>query len=180
MLKKATGLFVNHRCQNTMNSPSPLTPFSHLTIHDWICQQRPKRTREMNWTGGRLQRHSRNTGNRVINRQKQHFAKVRTQLQNGTAQHTIPFRPSFLQEVDVSLGRKLPPFCDRSSGRVGYSRRLQKSVHYDNKLNSQGGQFDEMSAFPKLTDNSRYEFEGITRRSPAAYRKSYLHLIAFA
>lgn len=120
----------------------------------------------MNWTGGRLQRHSRNAGSGAINRQKQHFAKVRTQLQNGSAQHTTPFRPSFLQEVDVSLGRKLPPFRDRSSGRVGYSKRLQISVHYDKKLNSQGDQFGKMSAFPKLTDNSRYDFEGITRRSP--------------
>ena len=160
-----------------MNSPSPLTPFSHPTTYEWVCRQRSKRTGRMNWMGGRLQRHSRNTGNGVINRQKQHFAKVRTQLQNSAAQHTIPFRPSFLQEVGVSLGRKLPPFCDRSSGRVGYSRRLQKSVHYDKKLNSQGEQFGEMSAFPKLTDNSRYDVGVITKCSPAAYRK---HLIAFA
>ncbi|KAI9759875.1 MAG: hypothetical protein M1835_000287 [Candelina submexicana] len=38
----------------------------------------------MNWTGGRLSRHSGKRGGNLINIQKQHFAKVRTNLQNGT------------------------------------------------------------------------------------------------
>lgn len=38
----------------------------------------------MNWTGGRLQRHSRNSAGKSLNfTQKQHFAKVRNRLQNG-------------------------------------------------------------------------------------------------
>lgn len=38
----------------------------------------------MNWTGGRLQRHSRNSAGKSLSyTQKQHFAKVRSRLQNG-------------------------------------------------------------------------------------------------
>ena len=39
---------------------------------------------KMNWTGGRLQRHSRNSAGKSLNyTQKQHFAKVRSRLQTG-------------------------------------------------------------------------------------------------
>lgn len=49
----------------------------------------------MNWTGGRLQRHSRNSGGKSLtNIQKQHFAKVRTRLQNG---------PRAVSPLDFSL-----------------------------------------------------------------------------
>jgi hypothetical protein len=37
----------------------------------------------MNWTGGRLSRHSRNANGSVTQRQKQHFAKARSNLLNG-------------------------------------------------------------------------------------------------
>ncbi|KAF2757630.1 hypothetical protein EJ05DRAFT_486663 [Pseudovirgaria hyperparasitica] len=60
----------------------------------------------MNWTGGRLQRHSKNSTNTVVSRQKQHFARVRAQLQS-TASPTVPFIPSFAQaEQDRLVGRK--------------------------------------------------------------------------
>jgi hypothetical protein len=51
----------------------------------------------MNWTGGRLQRHQKNSGNTSLRRQKQHFAKVRQQLQNGeVTPQSMRFRPSSL------------------------------------------------------------------------------------
>ncbi|KAF2087478.1 hypothetical protein K490DRAFT_57083 [Saccharata proteae CBS 121410] len=44
----------------------------------------------------RLQRHSGNNKNALTNRQKQHFAKVRTQLQHVTTAHRSPFAPDYL------------------------------------------------------------------------------------
>lgn len=46
----------------------------------------------MNWTGGRLQRHSNN--NTVTHRQKQHFSRIRTRLAAATSS---PFQPRHLQ-----------------------------------------------------------------------------------
>jgi hypothetical protein len=37
----------------------------------------------MNWTGGKLQRHSKKGNNATLEKQRQHFAKARTDLQNG-------------------------------------------------------------------------------------------------
>jgi hypothetical protein len=50
----------------------------------------------MNWTGGSLQRHSKNAHKGVVQRQKQHFAKVRTALQNRLHASPTPFCPSYL------------------------------------------------------------------------------------
>ncbi|KAF2182027.1 hypothetical protein K469DRAFT_252419 [Zopfia rhizophila CBS 207.26] len=82
----------------------------------------------MNWTGGRLQRHSRNAGQAVVQRQKQHFAKVRTQLQNGRTAHAVPFRPSFLDEEGLDLRDQLPSFGVGSVRNVGQSKRLQQRL----------------------------------------------------
>lgn len=85
----------------------------------------------MNWTGGRLQRHSKQ-GSSALNRQKQHFAKVRTALQNGSLQHYPPFKPSFLRDDDGVLGGHLPPFGDRSTRHVGHPKSRQKALEeYD-------------------------------------------------
>ncbi|KAF2502644.1 hypothetical protein BU16DRAFT_16289 [Lophium mytilinum] len=86
---------------------------------------------KMNWTGGRLQRHSKNAGGGVASRQKQHFAKIRTQLQNGVASGQLPFRPSFLRDDEASFGGMLPPFTDRTSRHVGHSRKHQRRAHRD-------------------------------------------------
>ncbi|MCJ1368426.1 hypothetical protein MMC16_007569 [Acarospora aff. strigata] len=68
----------------------------------------------MNWTGGRLQRHSRNSaGKSLTNIQKQHFAKVRTRLQNG------PKAPS---PPDISLQHASLDQYERRS-RQGYDDR---------------------------------------------------------
>ncbi|KAI9651924.1 MAG: hypothetical protein M1831_007504 [Alyxoria varia] len=51
----------------------------------------------MNWTGGKLHRHSKNAKSGAAHRQSEYFAKARTKLQNGSERHT-PFVPSFLQD----------------------------------------------------------------------------------
>ncbi|KAF2816955.1 uncharacterized protein BDZ99DRAFT_5323 [Mytilinidion resinicola] len=83
----------------------------------------------MNWTGGRLQRHSKNAGGGVASRQKQHFAKIRSQLQNGLHPGQLPFRPSFFPDDGASLGSRLPPFTDRTSRHVGHSRKHKRRAH---------------------------------------------------
>ncbi|KAK5140483.1 hypothetical protein LTR04_002976 [Oleoguttula sp. CCFEE 6159] len=65
----------------------------------------------MNWTGGRLQRHSRGGGNTLINRQKAHFARVRTTLQNGTSDQ-LSLVPSFLNEADNGAAASTTLFSD--------------------------------------------------------------------
>ncbi|THY87835.1 hypothetical protein D6C92_07886 [Aureobasidium pullulans] len=53
----------------------------------------------MNWTGGNLQRHSKNKGNAVVERQKSHFAKARSKVPNRNSSsvkswnETSPHRP---------------------------------------------------------------------------------------
>lgn len=51
----------------------------------------------MNWTGGKLKQ-QRKWGKSMQSKQQQHFANVRTKLQNGPDQHE-DFIPSFLQEA---------------------------------------------------------------------------------
>ncbi|KAF2122931.1 hypothetical protein BDV96DRAFT_593414 [Lophiotrema nucula] len=79
----------------------------------------------MNWTGGRLQRHSRNANKGVLQKQKAFFAKARTQLQNGKSNLTAPFRPSYFQDDDAVLGNQLPGFGLGTTRRTGHPRRLQ-------------------------------------------------------
>lgn len=60
----------------------------------------------MNWTGGKLQRHSRQNRSTVLQRQKQHFARVRTCLQNANTQPRSPFKPTFLASDDKTSPRR--------------------------------------------------------------------------
>ena len=53
----------------------------------------------MNWTGGRLSRHSRNANGSLTQRQKQHFAKVRSNLLNGP-QKRSPIKWSIFNKVE--------------------------------------------------------------------------------
>lgn len=64
----------------------------------------------MNWTGGQLQRNSKNAVKGTLQKQKQHFARVRTQLQNGTKSGSVPFCPSFLYETEGEIGNCLQSF----------------------------------------------------------------------
>lgn len=65
----------------------------------------------MNWTGGRLQRHSKANANTTLKTQRQHFAKARLQQQNGRALQSPMHRPGFIapfkerQEVDRDVNR---------------------------------------------------------------------------
>lgn len=80
----------------------------------------------MNWTGGSLHRHSKNAHNSIVNRQKQHFAKIRTALQNGSHAAAVPFRPSYLAEDNGALCDQWTPFGRGSVRHTGHSKRLQK------------------------------------------------------
>lgn len=80
----------------------------------------------MNWTGGSLQRHSKKATKSIVNRQRQHFAKVRTTLQNGSNTVSVPFRPSYLRAKDASLGGRLPSFGSGSVRHAGHSKRLHR------------------------------------------------------
>lgn len=85
----------------------------------------------MNWTGGRLQRHSRNT-NAVTAKQKQHFARVRARLQNGERAQTVPFQPNFLPREDSILSAGLTPFGRGSHRHAGHARHRQRTLEeYD-------------------------------------------------
>ncbi|KAF2278829.1 uncharacterized protein EI97DRAFT_440343 [Westerdykella ornata] len=79
----------------------------------------------MNWTGGSLQRHSKNAQRSVVKRQKEHFAKARTTLQNGSNVPAVPFCPSYLRPETMSIGGQLPPFGMGSVRHVGHSKRLR-------------------------------------------------------
>ena len=50
-----------------------------LSLNPFVIVTPPR----MNWTGGRLKRHSKANGNQLLKSQKQYFAKARQQLQNG-------------------------------------------------------------------------------------------------
>ena len=79
----------------------------------------------MNWTGGKLQRLKAGRNNSVVHRQKEHFARVRAHLQNGTSPGSSapPFRPSYLGDDDLNLGGELPRFSSGSVRHVGHGRR---------------------------------------------------------
>src|ERR1700712_2559335 len=71
----------------------------------------------MNWTGGRLQRHSKKT-DKTVRRQQQHFAKVRQRQHSGFHASSSPFRPNFASEM-ASL-----PYLPHS-GSLVKSRNIQ-------------------------------------------------------
>ncbi|KAF2643784.1 hypothetical protein P280DRAFT_216560 [Massarina eburnea CBS 473.64] len=80
----------------------------------------------MNWTGGSLQR-SKKTSKGVLQKQKAHFARARTQLQNGS-QRVSPFRPSYLRDEEHTLldGQLPPLFSSRSIRHTGHSKTLRE------------------------------------------------------
>lgn len=83
----------------------------------------------MNWTGGRLQRHSKNNAKSTdLARQKQHFAAVRQRLQNGETSQAPSFRPSFLVRDGLTLGNGVTPFGQGSQRHTGHSRGKQRSL----------------------------------------------------
>ncbi|KAF2746316.1 hypothetical protein M011DRAFT_459453 [Sporormia fimetaria CBS 119925] len=86
----------------------------------------------MNWTGGSLQRHSKNAHKGTVNRQKEHFAKIRTALQNGHSTTAVPFCPSYLQNDDTNFGGRLPPLVHRSVRHTGHPK------HPRNRHSSRG------------------------------------------
>lgn len=49
----------------------------------------------MNWTGGRLSRHSRRADSSTTSKQKQHFAKMRSHLMSGSMKKDSAKRPNF-------------------------------------------------------------------------------------
>ncbi|KAF2140736.1 uncharacterized protein K452DRAFT_50648 [Aplosporella prunicola CBS 121167] len=102
---------------------------------------------KMNWTGGRLQRHSGNKGG-LTKRQKQHFAKARTQLQNSTHRpSSSPFRPIFLQpggiaESDIlssHQSQRPPKTLDQYDALAPITQRLSSLKPRHRTRNSDAG-----------------------------------------
>lgn len=81
-------------------------------------------TARMNWTGGSLQR-SKQANKGVVQKQKAHFARARTQLQNAPNAPAASFRPGFFQDEDASVGGRLPPPSSRSVRHTGHSKTLR-------------------------------------------------------
>lgn len=77
----------------------------------------------MNWTGGTLQR-TKHANKGVVQKQKTHFARARTQLQQSLGTLAAPFRPDYLQDNnDCETGQCHPPFGSRSVRHTGHSAR---------------------------------------------------------
>jgi hypothetical protein len=97
----------------------------------------------MNWTGGRLSRHSRNANSSLIHRQKQHFAKARINHLNGP-QKTSPATWSVFDKVQgAARGDSLklsttPHLAGHNQPDVGQKdrSRSQKSERSENNLKS--------------------------------------------
>ncbi|KAF1927614.1 uncharacterized protein M421DRAFT_421457 [Didymella exigua CBS 183.55] len=80
----------------------------------------------MNWTGGTLQctKHA-NKG--VIQKQKAHFARARTQQQQSPGIPAVPFRPDYLQYGDdYELGQRLISFDTGSVRHMGHSTEKRR------------------------------------------------------
>jgi hypothetical protein len=104
----------------------PAACFTEQILSTLTCEGTISPHHIMNWTGGSLQRHSKNAHNSVVNRQKEHFARIRIGLQNGANAATVPFRPSYLEEDNDTLCSQLSPFGRRSVRHVGHSKRTLK------------------------------------------------------
>ena len=112
----------------------------------------------MNWTGGRLQRHSRTSINAVTAKQKQHFAKARARLQNGDLSRSTPFQPSFLQEDKSALP------MDAST----IQRRPHHHAKYDPCRQSTLDEYDvTVPVVRRLSSLKTYRpYQGTSRSSP--------------
>lgn len=93
---------------------------------------------KMNWTGGRLSRHSRKAGSFTTSKQKQHFAKVRSHLMSGSVKNGQAKRPNFgmaalqphdeLSFRDGSVRTKLQQPIDPFSHDLGVSHSLYGKI----------------------------------------------------
>jgi hypothetical protein len=77
----------------------------------------------MNWTGGRLQR-SKDANKGIIQKQKAHFARARTQLQNSTPASTPAFPSDLFCNKSVSQHPQLLLSSARTARLTGHSRTL--------------------------------------------------------
>lgn len=75
----------------------------------------------MNWTGGSLQRHSKKAQKSIVAKQREHFAKLRTALQEEPGAPVAPFRPGLLDHAGA-----LPPFGARSVRHAGHPKTALK------------------------------------------------------
>ncbi|KAF2710230.1 hypothetical protein K504DRAFT_454558 [Pleomassaria siparia CBS 279.74] len=96
----------------------------------------------MNWTGGTLQRHKVGQHNGIAKRQREHFAKVRQQLQHGASKSTSPSRPNYPKlyafKPPQEQGREGSHTCqDVCSGQIGDGHHaaeltpIQRTRHYE-------------------------------------------------
>lgn len=76
-----------------------------------------------------MQRHSKRSGNTAVNRQKQHFAKIRSRTQNGSSPQIAPFRPSFLREDDNAPAGDVTPFGGGSTRHSWHAKGHQTALH---------------------------------------------------
>jgi len=81
---------------------------------------------KMNWTGGTLQRLKAGRQNGVLQKQKEHFAKMRARLQNAPNSSAPPFFPSYIKYNDLNQGGRLSSFSSGTVRHVGHSKRLQQ------------------------------------------------------
>lgn len=110
--------------------------FQTHKIHSWnvyhsLLSSYPSLKVGMNWTGGTLQRVKVGRQNRNVQKQKERFAKARTQIQNGPSSLTSPFR---LENENRNSGRWLPSLGSGPVQHVGHSKRLHDR---DDKINTQ-------------------------------------------
>lgn len=92
---------------------------------------------KMNWTGGRLSRHSRRADSSTASKQKQHFAKVRSHLMSGSVKNGPAKRPNF----DMVAPQPL----DELSGRQGTvkTKLQQPLVPFGHNLHADRGLYGE-------------------------------------
>ncbi|KAF3033472.1 hypothetical protein E8E11_003068 [Didymella keratinophila] len=139
----------------------------------------------MNWTGGTLQR-TKHANKGVIQKQKAHFARARTQLQHSPGTPAAPFRPDFLQGSDTyDLGQRLPAFSTGSVRRTGHSARkhreegnyhsptTQKPRHTHGHSNSQG-RSPHFSQSRRHTRDDNERQEGLKRKGADADSETQL------
>lgn len=115
----------------------------------------------MNWTGGTLQR-TKHANKSVIQKQRAHFARARTQLQHNPGTPAAPFRPDFLQgSNDYELGQRLPAFGTGSVRHTGHSDRERREGgdhHLPTAQKSQCtfGRIDLQGRSPRFCQSRRY------------------------
>lgn len=78
----------------------------------------------MNWTGGRLQQ-SKNANKGIIQKQKAHFARARTQLQNNIGASTPAFPSGFFGAEGVTRQPQFPRSSARTARLPRRGRKLQ-------------------------------------------------------